>query len=340
MTIYIGTYTEPMPHVLGVAGGILVGDYAEGAITNLRTVPARNPSWLVASATHVYAVVEAGAGDEGQVALFARAGRTLEPVQTVASGGLEPAHLALDPSGRFLVVANYEDGVLCVLALGRDGLVEGVSDRVQLAGSSVHPVRQAGPHPHQVLFDPVAGELLVADLGADAVIRYVLGADGTLTEVARVGLPPGSGPRHAVIQPDGEHLFVLNELASTIAVLRREGDDIVTESVVSTLPPDARTPSFASALALTAAGDRLYASNRGHDSITVFEWTGSRLTPLQHEPTRGTTPRGLTLSPDEKFLLVGNQDSDTVVTFRRDDRGMLRCEASVAVPTPVCLVLS
>jgi 6-phosphogluconolactonase len=158
--------------------------------------------------------------------------------------------------------------------------------------------------------------------------------------VARIGLPPGSGPRHAVIHPDGEHLFVLNELASTIAVFRREGDDVVAESLVSTLPPDARTPSFASALTLTAAGDRVYASNRGHDSIAALEWTGSRLTPLQYESTRGRTPRAFTLSADEKFLLVGNQDSGTVVTFGRDDRGMLHYEGSVGVPTPVCLVIN
>lgn len=340
MTAYIGTYTESMPHVRGVAGGIVVGDYADGVISNPHTVPARNPSWLVASATHVYAVVEAGAGDEGQVAVFARTGGTLEPVQTVPSDGLEPAHLALDPSGRFLVVANYADGVLCVLALGTDGLVESVSDRVQLVGSSAHPVRQTGPHPHQVLFDPVSGELLVADLGADAVIRYVLGADGRLTEMVRIGLPPGSGPRHAAVHPDGEHLFVLNELASTVAVFRREGDEVVPESLVSTLPADDRTPSFASALALTAAGDRLYASNRGHDSITVFDWTGDRLTPLQHEPARGRTPRAITLSGDESFLLVGNQDSDTVGRFRRDDRGMLHYEGAVAIPTPACLVVN
>lgn len=340
MTVFIGTYTETMPHVRGVAGGILVGDYDDGAITALRTVPARNPSWLVVSPTHVYAVAEAGGGDEGQVCVFARAEKSLEHVQTVPSGGREPAHLALDPSGRFLVVANYADGVLVVLALSGNGLVERAAHRVQLEGRSAHPVRQSGPHPHQALFDPISGDLLVTDLGTDAVVRYGFGSDGSLAELARIRVAPGSGPRHAAFHPDGEHLLVLNELASTIAVFRREGAEFVAESLVSTLPPDAGAVSFASALAITADGERVYASNREHASIAVFAWTGSALSPLQYEPTRGRMPRGFTLASDQRFLLVGNQDSDTVVTFARDASGLLVYAGITDAPTPVCVVVA
>lgn len=338
MTIYLGTYTEALPHVHGVASGIIVGDYRDGAISGLHSVAARSPSWLVTSATHVYAVAEAGAGDPGQLAVFARTEHSLVHLQSVPSGGLEPAHLALDPTGRFLVLANYADGVLCILELDDDGTVERQVQRVQLEGRSVHPVRQSGPHPHHVLFDPVGGEVLVADLGADAVIRFKFDG-GTLTELGRIPLTPGSGPRHAALHPDGERLLVLNELASTVAVFRRSTVGFVAESVVSTLPTGVHVPSFASALAVTAAGDRVYASNRGHDSIAVLDASGRRLELVQIELSRGRTPRDLTLSPDERYLLVANQDSDTIARFERDEMGLLRYVDSVSVPTPACVIV-
>ncbi|MCU1410799.1 MAG: hypothetical protein JWR04_1506 [Rhodoglobus sp.] len=340
MTLFIGTYTEPHPHVLGRAGGIVVADY-DGAIRDPRTVAVRSPSWLALSpaGTHVYSVIEAGSGEPGQVAVFSRHGGSLLLEQVVASGGYEPAHLAVDPSGRFLVVANYADGSLAVFALRADGLLGRMTHLVSHVGSSVHPVRQAGPHPHQAYFDPVTGRMLVPDLGTDALVGYSLDGEGRLTEEDRVALPPGSGPRHAVLHSDGEHLFVVNELASTIAVLVRTGASFAVESVVSTVPADAEGPTFASAIAVARDGRTVYAGNRGHDSIAVFSWDGA-LEPLQFEPTRGRTPRDFTLSPDESLLHVANQDSDTVVTFARNGHGRLAFRDEAPVPTPVCLVIA
>jgi len=337
--LFIGTYTEPHPHVHGRAGGLVVADY-DGTLGELHTVPVRSPSWLTLSPSgaRLYCVIEAGSGDPGQVAAFSRHGGSAVLEQVVPSGGYEPAHLAVDPSGRFLVVANYADGSLAVLALRSDGLLGSITHLEQLSGSGPHPVRQAGPHPHQVYFDP-SGRMLVPDLGTDTLRSYSLDGEGRLTEEQRVELPPGSGPRHAVLHPDGEHLFVVNELACTIAVFVRVGSSFEIDSVVSTIPAGAGGASFASAIAVTRNGGTVYASNRGHDSIAVFTWNGG-LEPLQFEPSRGRTPRDFTLSPDGSLLHVANQDSDTVTTFVRDVEGRLAFRDEVAVPTPVCLVVA
>jgi 6-phosphogluconolactonase (cycloisomerase 2 family) len=68
------------------------------------------------------------------------------------------------------------------------------------------------------------------------------------------------------------------------------------------------------------SGRFVYGSNRGHDTIAVFsldEDTG-RLTPVQHEPTQGSTPRNFNIDPGGRWLLAANQRSHSVVVFRID----------------------
>ncbi|WP_373941107.1 beta-propeller fold lactonase family protein [Polaribacter sejongensis] len=49
----------------------------------------------------------------------------------------------------------------------------------------------------------------------------------------------------------------------------------------------------------------------------------------------GKNPRNFSLSPDEQFLLVTNQDTDNIVSFKRDaTTGKLTFVNDVAAPMP------
>jgi 6-phosphogluconolactonase len=89
-------------------------------------------------------------------------------------------------------------------------------------------------------------------------------------------------------------------------------------------------------------GRFVYASNRGHDSIAVWRIGGAcgEVELVGHEPTRGQSPRNFSLDPSGTWLLVANQHSDTIVTFRRDrDTGRLTAAGPViATPSPVAIV--
>lgn len=148
-TLLVGTYAKQMPHVLGRAHGILSADY----------------------------------GEPGEMAVFSRVGGSLVLEQRVSSGGRVLAHCAVGPSGRVLVVANYDDGRVAVHVLRQDGLVDRLSHIVEHSGASVHPVRQKSAHPHQVRFDPQTSALLVTDLGRDTILSYRLDDSVVLTEV-------------------------------------------------------------------------------------------------------------------------------------------------------------
>ncbi len=107
------------------------------------------------------------------------------------------------------------------------------------------------------------------------------------------------------------------------------------------LPDDFDGVSQAADIAAHPSGRFLYVSNRGHDSITVFGITSDgRLEPLGHRSTEGATPRNFVVSPDGRSLLVGNQDSDTIVALPIDGQtGLPGPAVSVAdVGTPACLV--
>jgi 6-phosphogluconolactonase len=308
-----------------------------------------NPSWVTAAADGrcLYAVAETtefAGRPGGGVAAYARdpVSGAVTLLNAVSSGGAQPAHLELDPSERFVVVANYGSGSVSVFAREADGRLGVMAGHVQHLGSSSHPVRQADPHPHQICFDPVTGDLLVPDLGLDTVFGYRLGEDGTLTERrgARLAGSRGAGPRHLAFHPGGQYLFVVNELDSTLAVWRREGDAFVQAGVTSTVPDDFTGENQVSAVRVSSSGRSVLAANRGHDSIAVFAFdpdTG-KLAPALVAPCGGREPRDVVFTPDGARLLVANQGSETVTLFDFDEElPCLRFISGTVVTAPACL---
>lgn len=351
--LIIGTYTENLPHVAGQAAGILGMAFQEGVPPAEPTLlaPVRNPSWVTATpdGRFVYAAVETtdfeGRPGGGVVAL-ARNPDTgaLTELNTRSSAGSEPCHLAVDPSGAFVLVANYGSGSIAVFPRAADGSLGELVCQVQHAGHSVNQARQTGPHVHMICFDPETGDLLTPDLGMDAVLSYRLDASGRLSELLdrRVSAAAGAGPRHLAFSPDSRWLFVVNELDSTLVALHREPTGFAVRTVRRTLPADVTGESFPSEVRVSNSGRHVFVANRGHDSISMlaFDPATGALTLVANEPTQGRQPRDLIVLPDSGNLLVANQDSDSVLDMTVDeDRGVLQGAASWAVPTPVCLRL-
>ncbi len=113
------------------------------------TVPADSPSWI---ARHpelpvLYAVAET---DDGRVHAWAlRDGIPAAELGRGETGGAEPAHLTTDPSGRFLLTANYSGGSISVHRLGPDGSIGPRTDLVRHERHGDGP-RQEQAHPHMI----------------------------------------------------------------------------------------------------------------------------------------------------------------------------------------------
>jgi 6-phosphogluconolactonase len=348
--VLAGTYT----------GGKSEGIYAFrlDLATGKSTAPAlaaktESPSFLALHPNRrfLYAVGEGAkleGGTSGAVNAFAlEAGSgKLTLLNQKPSSGAGPCHLVVDRAGKHVLVANYGAGSIAALAIEADGRLGATTAAIQHRGSSVNPRRQEAPHAHSINLDAENRFAFVADLGLDQVLVYRFDPEkGTLAanDPPAAAVAPGAGPRHFAFHPGGRFAYVINELHCTVtAFAYRAGKGSLEEvQTVSTLPGK-REDGFSTAeVQVHPSGKFLYGSNRGHHTIAVFAIDGAKgtLTPLEHEPTRGKTPRNFGIDPTGAYLLAANQDSDTIALFRIDP-GTGRLEAQgdlVSVPTPVCV---
>ncbi|HEY8293140.1 MAG TPA: lactonase family protein, partial [Thermomicrobiales bacterium] len=322
-----------------------------------------NPSFLAIDPArrHLFAVNETEThngqpgGGVSAFALDAAAGN-LTPRNTRPTHGTFPAHLTVDPTGAYVLVANYGSGNVAVYPLDEGGGLGAMRDLVQNRGSGPNKDRQAGPHAHMITFDPSGRYALLVDLGIDKTLVYRLDpATGTLnahtittdsgaTEQSCGQAAPGAGPRHIAFHPTNRYAYVINELGSTIDAFAWDATrgTLAHFQTISLRPPDFTGTSSGAEIVVHPSGRFLYGSVRGYNGIAIFviDPTSGELTARGHEPTGGKNPRSFTLDPTGTFLLVANQDSDNVVTFRLDQTsGALSATGNIAqVPTPVCLL--
>lgn len=271
----------------------------------------------------------------------------LKLLNQVSSRGTDPCHLLLDKQGRNLLVANYSSGSVAVFPVAPDGKLGEATDVVQHTGKSVNPDRQKGPHAHGIAFSPDQKFAFVCDLGLDKVLTYRFDAEhGKLTpgEPAFTPLKPGAGPRHMVFRPDGKFAYVINELNSTITVFAYEPKaGVLTElQNISTLPVHYDGSNTAAEIGMNPSGKFLYGSNRGHETVVLFEIDLEKgtLTWVEEQSTGGKKPRHFGIQPSAKHLAICNQDSDTVLVGRIDaGNGRFKASGvSAECPSPVCAV--
>ncbi len=348
--VYIGTYTG------GKSQGIYVYrmDPASGALEfSSMAAGVDNPSYLDfdPQRRYLYAVNEAtefAGKPSGAVSAFSidtATGKLTYLNQQPSHGGL-PCHLSVDQQRKYLLVANYLGGSLCVLPILADGQLGEATDLVSHEGSSVNPGRQGSPHAHSITLDPANRYAFAADLGLDKIMIYQLDlTQGKLrpNDEPWAQVHAGAGPRHFAFHPSLRYAYVINELDSTMSAFTYDDTNGTLKEIqsLSTLPEDFEGTNYPADVHVSPSGNFLYGSNRGHDSIVIYsidEDTG-RLTYVDCEPTQGKNPRNFAIDPTGTLLLAANQDTDNVVTFRIDpETGGLMGTGNVAeVPTPVCL---
>ena len=178
------------------------------------------------------------------------------------------------------------------------------------SGSGPRHDRQEGPHAHSSIFTPDGRFLVVADLGIDRLVMYAFDS-GEVEHHRSVTAVPGSGPRHMAWL--GDRLLVVEELNNRLAVYRYDGDSLQPVGAAPTLPPDA-PPSTAADVHVV--GDRVFVSNRGHDSVAVLALDPAGAPGLVDVvPSGGSWPRGFAPTPVGRHLVVANRRSDELVVL-------------------------
>jgi 6-phosphogluconolactonase len=371
--VFVGTYTDKTD-----SKGIYAYEFdtATGKLTP-RGLAAEtpNPSWVTIhpNGKFLYAANESGKqstitafslnGDTGvfgrqKVELYDPTKLTL--LNQLPALGEDPCYLSFDKTGKFLFVANYTSGNVVVFPILPDGKLGPATANVKDTGTlGPNKERQEAPHAHWVQVSGDNRFAYVSDLGLDALLVYrfdpsyanfegsMLGdAKGPSAELPastnRLILSPGTGPRHAAFLANGDFMYVLGELQSTVTVFKNRYEPGSSIRQISALPMGYSGRNDAAEIAIHPNGKWLFVSNRGHDSIAVFAIDPQKgtLTPAGHYPTGGKEPRHFAIDPTGQFLLAENQNSNSVVTFRINQAtgGLAQVSVLEGVPSPVCLV--
>lgn len=245
-----------------------------------------------------------------------REGHLRMPTAPVSTQGEVACHLAV--VGDDVYAVNYISGS-----------VFGMPDRLAVhRGSGVHPTRQTSPHTHFVSPTSDGRFLAVTDLGIDRI--YIYRKD--LTLASTVALPVGHGPRHLAFHEDGEHVFCVNELASTVSLLSYRDGRMTLLHTVSALP--AGFSGESTAAAIRCVGDAVYVSNRGHDSVTELGFSGDRLTFRRTISVYGESPRDFIVHGG--LIISANERSDEVTLVALDSGALV---SRIPVKAPICVAV-
>ena len=260
-------------------------------------------------------------------------------------------HIAVHPSGKFLLTAQYGGGSVALFPLDPSGKLGEPTVTEHEGGSKVVERRQQSPHPHWTGFSPDGKYALVPDLGLDQIVIYKV--DSSKPSITRHGVGqsvPGGGPRHMRFSTNEKFIYLLNEL--TLSVTTFEWDaakgtakTLTTEPALSEQDKEGETFNSSAEILVHPNGRFAYSSNRGHDSVTVYRANpkSGKLKVVQVQPVRGAFPRNINLSPNASWLLAAGADSNTVAAHRIDpDTGKLTYQRGsvVNVPSPICILFA
>lgn len=348
--LYVGTYNEKD------TPGIFVFEFDRqtGKLDLIQEVGGmRSPSYLEINPNgrFLYSVNRSSVLDEkkwGSVSAYQinqESGKLMH-LNDQPSFGSESCHISIDSKGRMVFVSNYSTGNLTLFPINQNGSLDVISDAAQHFGSSINQQRQKKPHVHQSILSNDDAFLFVSDLGIDKVKVYSIDYKGKkLTAQSNSDgiVNQGSGPRHFAMHGNSKFAYVINELSSTVTFFNYEisSGKLTPIQTISTVPQDYDGTNYCADIHIHPSGKFLYGSNRGHNSLAIFEidQDSGKLSTVGYQSTYGEWPRNFLIDPKGKYIFAANQNSNNIVLYTVDSNTghLKKIDSDVNVPKPVCL---
>ncbi len=340
-TFWVGTYNSD-----SIKGIFSFELYANGDMQLLKHAAITdNPSYLSKTPDNRYLLCTNEVDQKGNASIesYGIIEDSLEFISRSLSGGAHPCYITVNKNA-YVLTANYSGGNIALHQINEKGVLSDLLDIQQHQGSGVH-TRQEGPHAHAARFVADQNLIISVDLGTNSLWFSTLDADNHKFQShlpQQLFMDTAAGPRHLAFHPNGQWLYVINELSSTITWLYSNPATTYTMGhSISTLPAGYEGANHCADIHISSDGRFLYASNRGHNSIAIYsiDLKTGQLKLLDHQSVYGDWPRNFSLSPDENFLLVANKKSNNMVCFHRDtDTGLLQYASEIEAPSPVCIL--
>ena len=128
------------------------------------------------------------------------------PISTTAAG-TNPSGMAMDPSGKFLLVADSVTNTVAAFSIASSG-------QLTPAGAPI----ATGTTPVSLRAHPTGNFLYTANQGSNDVSAFSFDSSGTLTALSGSPFPAGTSPSYVATDPAGSFLFVANRDKNTISV--------------------------------------------------------------------------------------------------------------------------
>lgn len=331
--VYVGTYGDEQDEAIQ----LLEFNTAYGGLKKLASASGiKKPSYLTVNKdqNRLYAVSEV---EDGEVVSFNvdLSKLKLTEINRQETNGNGPCFLTLDHNEKHLFTVNYGEGTITAHVLGQGGSIGLLSDMKLHAGG-----KQS--HPHTIAAIPETNKYIVTDLGLDKL--YVYEFEEKISQfvlVNEVDAVKGSGPRHLAIKQDMQVIYVVNEFHSAISVFTydEQVENLVLMQEIETIPTDFKGENYGAHIQIAHSKSILYVSNRGHHSIAVYRIRkDGKLTLIDFVLTMGEWPRHFAITPDEAYLLVANEHTNSIVMMKIDEDGIPRSTGNeYAIKAPVCL---
>ena len=315
--IALGCYTDAS-HPNGLK--MLELDESSGVMSVLAERPVSNALYQALSPDGKYLCSCTGEG----LASFRAEG--LEPVDSISLGSCV-CHVAVMPDGKRVVFADYLGGFAGSVAVENGKFGEVVMHRHSGSGSNLP--RQDKAHCHQAMPTPDGKGYCVIDLGLDQIVEYPSG------RVFRTS-PSGAGPRHLIFHPNGRLAFLVSELGNLVTSLswsptegfrtldvlptiisRRDAETQSGSQNLCASAPLRENYSIAAAIRFTPDMKRIVVSNRGEDSLAVYDFDSAtgRLAFKARTFLAGSWPRDF-MFVTENLALVALERSGEVHALR------------------------
>ena len=281
---------------------------------------------------------------DGGVCSYAARAESLGLASRVSNKGKTYIHACTngdDETATRLFCVDYYNGEVVVANFVKRKLVKFLST-YKLEGHGVNPEKQSLPYPTYVGLTPDQQRLYVVALGLDKVLMFKIEENGSLImdEEHTLELTPGSGPKKMIFNDEGTYAYVLNELANTICVYRYQDLQFELVQTVDTYPKDEEElTSYAGQMKITPDGKHMYVTNRGHDSLVLFNILEDGT--LQYMDFADTSPNPTDIAFFEnKWIVVCCQKGGILESYQYvpEKGGMIfETKYSYLVNEPVCI---
>ncbi len=203
-------------------------------------------------------------------------------VGEVPTGSI-PKEIAVSPEGRWVYVANWDSNTVTVIDAR--------------ARARVKDIGMYGT-PRGIVFSLDGSKAYVCVMGGDTLAEVDVAAGHV---VARQ-IYCGQNPRHAVLSPDGDTIYVSNNIPGTVTAVNR---------LAGTVAATIKVGSKARTIAITPDGTYLFVCNYEDDAVGCVDLAAAK----QIFTVPASRPIGMTVDARGERLFVSNYAPPQITVF-------------------------